>query len=142
MRKGRQNMKGINKVELIKGLSDGKAKEKDELKMTSGHWARRWDNLNPYFLLFWVSVFGMLIRNSMCMIARLWFGWKTQIFLWPSHPSLSWGSWINRCMTASKKKQVFSIIWSFGLKFHMAELFKSSQITQGLVVPALQVKAE
>ena len=37
MRKGRQDMKGINKVELIKGLSDGKAKEKDELKMTSGH---------------------------------------------------------------------------------------------------------
>lgn len=36
MRQGRWNIKGINKMELIKGLTEQKAKEKVELKMTSG----------------------------------------------------------------------------------------------------------
>lgn len=36
MRQGRWDIKGINKVELIKWLTEWKAKEKVELKMTSG----------------------------------------------------------------------------------------------------------
>lgn len=62
-------MKGVNEVELtgLKGLTEKKAKEKDQLKMTSqGFDPRRWDNLISYFLLFWGSVCLGLFSEKAC----------------------------------------------------------------------------
>lgn len=62
---------------MVEELTGQKAKERHELKITSGLAAQKRDNLIPVSFSLRQHT-GMLFKESICMIAGIWFGQENE----------------------------------------------------------------